>query len=161
MKHKAIFLASAAAAALATMAALGQQPAAEAGVKGVTFLGEPVSADDIANGQRLYAETCASCHGINLDGQPNWKRRLDNGRMPAPPHDETGHTWHHADADLFTVTKLGVSAVVADYESDMPAFEGVLTDEEIQAVLAFIKSRWPEKQRTIQTRITTNREGKP
>lgn len=160
MKHKAIFLAGAAAAALVTMAALGQQPAAEAGANGVTFLGEPVSADDIANGQRLYAESCASCHGINLEGQPGWKRRLDNGLMPAPPHDETGHTWHHADADLFTVTKLGVSAVVPDYESDMLAFDGVLTDDEIRAVIAFIKSRWPEQQRTIQTEISANSEGR-
>nr|WP_306264128.1 cytochrome c [Pararhizobium sp. IMCC3301] len=159
MNRKAIFLAGAAAAALVTMAALAQQPGDEAGAEGVTFLGEPVSVAEIANGQRLYAESCASCHGTNLEGQSNWKRRLDNGRMPAPPHDETGHTWHHADGGLFTVTKLGVSAVVPDYESDMPAFEGVLADEEIRAVLAFIKSRWPEQQRAIQTDITTKIDG--
>lgn len=160
MKHTAILLAGAAAAALATMAALGQQPGADADANGVTFLGESVSAGEIADGQRLYAESCASCHGSNLEGQANWKRRLDNGRMPAPPHDESGHTWHHADTDLFTVTKLGVSAVVPGYESDMPAFEGVLTDEDIRAVLAFIKSRWPEQQRMIQTEITENSEAR-
>ncbi|MEM9762953.1 MAG: cytochrome c, partial [Pseudomonadota bacterium] len=102
---------------------------------------------------------CASCHGADLEGQPDWKRRLDSGRMPAPPHDETGHTWHHADRQLFTITKLGLGAVVPDYESDMPAFEGVLTDREIRAVLAFIKSTWPGRQRAFQAEVTANDRG--
>ena len=93
-----------------------------------------------------------------MEGQADWKRRLDNGRMPAPPHDETGHTWHHSDQDLFTITKNGVEAVVPGYESDMPAFEGTLDDAEIRAVLAYIKSTWPERQRTFQAKVTANDE---
>ncbi|RNF34986.1 c-type cytochrome [Paracoccus methylarcula] len=123
----------------------------------LTFLGTSMTSEDIALGQRLYGENCASCHGTDLEGQPDWKRRLPSGRMPAPPHDETGHTWHHSDQDLFTMTSQGVAAVVPDYESDMPAFETVLTDAEIKAVLAFIKSTWPERQRKVQARI--NGEG--
>ena len=114
---------------------------------GVTFLGEPVTVAELALGQEVYAQNCASCHGADLEGQPDWRRRLDNGRMPAPPHDETGHTWHHADKQLFTITKHGVDAVVPGYESDMPAFEGILSDAEIRAVLAYIKSTWPERER--------------
>ena len=76
--------------------------------------------------------------------------------MPAPPHDETGHTWHHSDRNLFTVTKLGVGAVVPGYESDMPAFEGKLSDADIADVLAFIKSTWPERQRDFQAEVTAN-----
>lgn len=34
----------------------------------------------------------------------------------------------------------------AGYESDMPAFGGILSDDEIRAVLAFIKSTWPEEE---------------
>ena len=86
-------------------------------------------------------------------------RRLDNGRMPAPPHDETGHTWHHADRQLFIITRLGVGGVVPGYDSDMPAFKDVLTDEQIRTVLAFIKSTWPERQRTFQADVTANDEG--
>ena len=78
--------------------------------------------------------------------------------MPAPPHDETGHTWHHSDQDLFAITKGGVEAVVPDYESDMPAFDGILSDEEIEAVLGYIKSTWPERQRAFQAEITANDE---
>jgi len=78
--------------------------------------------------------------------------------MPAPPHDATGHTWHHADHDLFMITKLGVSAVVPGYESDMPSYEGILSDAEITAVLAYIKSTWPEREREVQARITAAQE---
>jgi mono/diheme cytochrome c family protein len=79
--------------------------------------------------------------------------------MPAPPHDETGHTWHHSDQDLFDITKLGVGGVVAGYESDMPAFGDILSDKEITAALAFIKSTWPERQRDVQARISAKDGG--
>lgn len=115
-------------------------------------------ADDeqlVALGQQVYVEACASCHGENLEGQPNWRIRLDNRRLPAPPHDETGHTWHHPDEMLFGMTKLGPQAFAGldGYESDMPAFEGMLTDQEISAVLAYIKSTWPLKVRARQEDI--------
>ena len=159
MKQRATVLAGAAVAALIAIAAFAQQQGGQARAEGLTFVGEPVTADEIALGQELYAANCASCHGANLEGQPDWRRRLDTGRMPAPPHDESGHTWHHSDQDLFTTTKLGVGGVVPGYESDMPAFEGVLTDEEIRAVLAYIKSTWPARQRAVQAEITANDEG--
>lgn len=109
-------------------------------------------ARQVALGATVYRDNCASCHGANLEGQPDWKSRNPNGRFPAPPHDETGHTWHHPDETLFTITKQGLKPPLAPagYESDMPAFGPVLTDEQIWAVLAFIKSRWPEKIRTRQ-----------
>ena len=94
------------------------------------MLGQSVTDEQITVGSQVYAQNCASCHGANLEGQPDWRRRLENGRMPAPPHDESGHTWHHSDQDLFDITKLGVGGVVAGYESDMPAFEGLLSDQE-------------------------------
>jgi len=109
--------------------------------------GDPVQ---IALGSRRYVERCASCHGAKLEGQPNWQEALPNGRMPAPPHDASGHTWHHSDGELFTITKKGLAAVVPGYESDMPAFEGTLSDKEIRAILAFIKSTWPDMEREYQ-----------
>jgi len=60
----------------------------------------------VAMGKALYAKHCAVCHGKNLEGQtPNWRQALPDGTFPAPPHDATGHTWHHPDAMLFKVTK--------------------------------------------------------
>lgn len=109
---------------------------------------EPGEPGVVALGESIYAEHCASCHGANLEGQPNWQQRLENGRLPAPPHDETGHTWHHPDQVLFDLTKFGPAALVgADYESDMPGFEETLSDQEIIAALSYIKSRWPKKLR--------------
>jgi mono/diheme cytochrome c family protein len=101
-------------------------------------------------GQRLYATHCASCHGADLQGEPDWQNPKPNGRMPAPPHDASGHTWHHSDEELFWITKFGLSAVVSNYESDMPAFGNVLSDREIEAVLAFIKGTWPAREQDYQ-----------
>lgn len=116
---------------------------------------EDISPATIQQGQQIYAANCASCHGADLQGQPDWKHRLASGRMPAPPHDVTGHTWHHSDRDLFNLTKLGVAAVMGDgYESDMPAFGGTLSDDEIRAVLDYIKSTWPERAQQSQAKIT-------
>lgn len=106
------------------------------------------SVETLALGGKLYAQHCASCHGANLEGQPNWRSRLPSGRMPAPPHDETGHTWHHPDEVLFAITKHGVVPPYAPpgYESDMPGFGGKLSDDEIRAVLTYIASRWKSKE---------------
>lgn len=123
-------------------------------VAGLSVLGEPVTPVMVEQGREIYAESCAACHGAKLEGQPDWRRRTEDGRMPAPPHDESGHTWHHADRDLFTITKHGVGAVVPGYESDMPAFEGLLSDDEIKAVLAYIKTSWSERARSYQAEIS-------
>jgi mono/diheme cytochrome c family protein len=109
-----------------------------------------VPARQIEIGKALYAQHCASCHGANLEGQPDWQTRKADGKMPAPPHDETGHTWHHSDDQLFRITKLGVSDVVPDYQSDMIGIGDKLSDEQIRAVIEFIKSTWPQKQRDYQ-----------
>ena len=115
----------------------------KAGSPGEDPRADPRDGQKVALGEKVYAANCASCHGAQLEGQPNWKRRLPNGRMPAPPHDESGHTWHHPDEVLFGITQHGVARYAPPgYQSDMPAFAGKLTDDEIWAVLAFIKSRW-------------------
>jgi mono/diheme cytochrome c family protein len=120
---------------------------------------DPNDETAVALGERLYAANCASCHGVALEGQPNWRERLPNGRLPAPPHDESGHTWHHPDTQLFALTKYGPSALIqGGYESDMPAFAGRLTDAEILAVLAYIKSTWPTAVRRQHDLINARNE---
>ena len=100
----------------------------------------------VALGATIYQEHCAACHGANLEGEiPDWRSPGPDGLLPAPPHDETGHTWHHPDQVLFDITRLGVAraANLQNHQSAMPAYEGVLTDDDIIAVLSFIKSTWP------------------
>jgi mono/diheme cytochrome c family protein len=106
-------------------------------------------------GRSLYATHCARCHGKNLEGQPDWQTRLPSGRLPAPPHDASGHSWHHPDHVLTGITRHGLKPYAgADYESDMPAFATVLSDQDIAAIIAFIKSTWPDRQREYQERMT-------
>jgi mono/diheme cytochrome c family protein len=115
---------------------------------------DPADRTQVAEGQAVYAAQCARCHGGNLEGQPNWRERQANGRLPAPPQDASGHSWHHPDSVLFGITKHGIAAYApAGYQSDMPAFDGVLTDAEIAAVLSYIKSRWPPEVQARQARI--------
>jgi len=106
---------------------------------------QPYNATVVAQGKQIYLESCASCHGVDLKGQANWTERNDEGKLPAPPHDEAGHTWHHGDKILFDLTKFGPAEFIGgDYKTDMPAFEDVLSDEEIIASLSYIKSTWPQ-----------------
>ena len=109
---------------------------------------DPRDAARVALGAKVYARECAACHGAKLEGQPNWRQRLPNGRLPAPPHDESGHTWHHADSVLFAIVRNGLVPPYAPpgYESDMPAFGAKLSDDELWAVLAFIKSHWTSRE---------------
>jgi len=115
---------------------------------------DPDDKAQVAQGQIVYRAQCARCHGANLEGQPNWKERQANGRLPAPPHDASGHTWHHPDTELFGITKHGLAPYApAGYQSDMPVFDRVLSDDQIAAVLAYIESTWPPDIRVRQARI--------
>lgn len=109
---------------------------------------------DIELGRKTYKETCASCHGANLEGQPNWQSANPDGTYPAPPHDETGHTWHHGDEMVLNYIRKGGQVVLdemgVDFMSGMPAFSAQLSDAEIEAILAYIKSTWPARVRASQ-----------
>ncbi len=105
----------------------------------------------VARGAVVYQQSCMACHGANLEGQPNWQRPNADGTLPAPPHDASGHTWHHSDRMLFEITKWGSAAVAGStFKSAMPVYDGVLDDADIWAVLAYIKSRWPPEIQAAQ-----------
>ena len=124
---------------MSLVAACGESP-----VPGDDPRTDPRDAARVALGARVYAQHCAACHGAKLEGQRDWRKRLPNGRLPAPPHDESGHTWHHPDQVLFALSRNGLVPPYAprNYASDMPAFAGKLGDDEIWAVLAYLKSQW-------------------
>lgn len=108
-----------------------------------------------SKGRALYADHCASCHGAELEGQQDWRVEKDDGTLPAPPHDETGHTWHHDNGLLHAYTRLGGQAAleqrgVTGFRSGMPGFADVLSDEDIWDVLAFIRSTWPKRVQEMQ-----------
>ena len=112
-------------------------------------------APDLARGEAIYTEACASCHGANLEGQPDWRSPGPDGRLPAPPHDETGHTWHHPDRLLLDLTMRGTAAVVGGgYESNMPGFSDAYAEDELRDVLDWMKTQWPERERAHQAQVT-------
>ncbi|MEJ0070964.1 MAG: cytochrome c [Pseudomonadota bacterium] len=132
-----------------------------ASVAAVDRAGKPIARADpddakaVETGRIVYAAQCAACHGAQLEGQPNWQTVGPNGKVLAPPHDATGHSWQHTDGELFRMTKFSVADIAPKgYVSDMPAFADRLSDDQIWAVLAYIKSRWPRDIRAYQAMIT-------
>lgn len=111
--------------------------------------GAPADTAALQEGEAIYRAECASCHGAKLEGQPNWRIRRPDGKLPAPPHDASGHTWHHPMAQLVAITKWGMVPPNAPpgYPSDMPAFAGKLNDRQIALVLAYIEQQWPAEIR--------------
>jgi mono/diheme cytochrome c family protein len=116
----------------------------------------------VDRGGELYQTNCGGCHGRRLQGQALWQLKDQYVGRRAPPHDATGHTWQHADEDLFHMAKYGrFAAAPADLKSYMPAFEHMLSDDELIAVLAFIKSRWPTGIRASQSMLNPGFRGMP
>ena len=109
----------------------------------------------VSVGARIYAQQCATCHGVRGEGQPDWRERGPDGLLPAPPHDPSGHTWHHPDSQLFAITKFGLAKLIdqPDYKTAMPVYGGVLSDDEIVAVLSWIKAQWPPDVRARHDEI--------
>jgi mono/diheme cytochrome c family protein len=113
--------------------------------------GDPMQ---VAVGEALYRAHCASCHGADLEGQPDWRTRLPSGRLPAPPHDAGGHTWHHPDAVLLQIVREGPAFYAAlGVQTDMPAFGTRLSEGDMAAVIAYIKSRWPAEIQARQSQM--------
>ncbi len=113
--------------------------------------------DVIALGKMVYDQQCAACHGVELEGQPDWKLRNEDGSFKAPPHSADGHTWHHADSQLVEAVQLGgarFEGMSIGGTSPMPAYAEILSDDEITAVLTYIKSTWPKDIRQAQWEVT-------
>lgn len=109
----------------------------------------------VAQGQVLYDQYCAGCHGSDGQGQPDWKTPNDDGSYNPPPHDVTGHTWHHSDDLLLDLIANGGTFP----QTKMPAFGDQLTDEEILAILEYLKTWWGPVERAFQWQVTWQSRG--
>ena len=100
-------------------------------------------------GQEIFASTCAACHGVKGEGQPNWHKPNEDGSLPAPPLNGDGHTWHHGDGLLYRIVSEGGGFLevpsVSNFKSGMPAFEEQLSHGELVAVITYIKTLWAGK----------------
>ena len=110
----------------------------------------PLNSGLVAQGQTLYAQYCTECHGATGEGQPEWKIPNDDGSFKPPPHDNSGHTWHHADDLLLDLIANGSEFP----QTQMPPFGDTLSDEEILAIIEFMKSWWGPDERAFQWQVT-------
>jgi mono/diheme cytochrome c family protein len=109
---------------------------------------KPPSAQ-MTEGKALYGATCASCHGVEGEGQPNWRIPNEQGVLPAPPHDSSGHTWHHADEQILEMIAQGTAMP----NSAMPAFGDRLNRAQMEAILSYIKTFWGDDERAFQVEV--------
>jgi mono/diheme cytochrome c family protein len=127
----------------------------------ITLISKADEMPELANtelidlGLGVYQQQCASCHGATGEGALNWKEPNDSGELPAPPHGPKGHTWRHSDGMLYRMISRGWRDPFNKTQMlTMPAFGGVLTPIEINAVIAYLKTHWTLTQRQFQSAET-------
>jgi mono/diheme cytochrome c family protein len=116
--------------------------------------GEPplFDTEQVKSGRAIYQQHCASCHGANAEGAPNWQERDAQGELPAPPHNAEGHTWRHSDSDLYAMVSKGWrNPFNKSMRLTMPAFRDALTPEQIYTVIGYLKTLWTPEQRQFQS----------
>jgi mono/diheme cytochrome c family protein len=119
-------------------------------------------APDLARAAELYAANCAGCHGDKMQGQADWRHLNAERRLPAPPLDGTGHAWRHGNAELLHIIRFSVlDQAGPDYKTDMPGFNGKLSDDDLGALVALIRNSWPAGVQAAQSFLNPNREGMP
>ncbi|KYF62232.1 c-type cytochrome [Sorangium cellulosum] len=98
-------------------------------------LGSGATADDLAQGGKIYYRSCTSCHQARGEGKP--------GRYPPL----VGTSWLLDDAEtpirlllLGATGPMEVNGVV--YNDVMPNLGVTLSDEEIALVLTYVRSSW-------------------
>ncbi len=111
----------------------------------------------VARGREIYQQSCTTCHGAEAEGSANWATPGPDGLYPAPPHDDSGHTWHHSDRVLYEAIYAGMGDPLRlGSPLRMPAWGGRLNDAEIRAVIEYFKSLWSEEHRRWQWEQTVN-----
>lgn len=93
--------------------------------------------EKVKRGEAVYRKNCASCHGPNGEATPGWRNPGADGKYPPPPLDGSAHAWHHSTETLEEMIRKGSPG-------GMPAWDSKLTNQEIDDVIVWIKSLWPD-----------------
>lgn len=95
----------------------------------------------IKRGESVYVVHCAGCHGPNGEATPEWRKPGQDGKYPPPPLDGSAHAWHHSTEVLKKTILKGTPPEIGS----MPAWEGKLTEQQVDDVIVWIKSLWPDE----------------
>jgi len=97
-----------------------------------------LDAAQIMRGEAVYATHCAGCHGPNGEATPDWRKPNPDGKYPPPPLDSSAHAWHHSTDVLKKTILKGTPPEIGS----MPAWEDILTEQQVDDVIVWIKSLW-------------------
>ena len=111
----------------------------------------------ISHGAEVFRANCAVCHGANAEGDANWRKIGPDGKYPPPPLNGTAHEWHHSIPVLREIIKNGTPPE----EGNMPAWGQKLTDQEIDAVIAWFQSLWPDQIYAAWNEMQERARGEP
>lgn len=124
-----------------------------AGLAATAHAADPAPPDpaQVKIGRTTYLQSCASCHGANGEGVPNWQQPNELGEMPPPPHGPAGHTWKHADGMLYRIIREGWRDPFNKTQRlTMPAFKQTLSPQQTREVIVYLKTLWTPDQRRFQ-----------
>jgi mono/diheme cytochrome c family protein len=113
------------------------------------LLDRPLDFAKVSRGAKLFAENCASCHGARGEGGPLWAKAGPLPKNPSPPLNGTGHTWYHPTV----VLKRAIMHGSAQSGSGMPAWGEKLSDEDVEAIIAWFQSLWSDEKYATWARI--------
>jgi mono/diheme cytochrome c family protein len=95
----------------------------------------PSRAQDQAEGRKLYASYCASCHGDKGKGDG-----VAGKSLPAKPADHTNGAVMNQLTDKFLTEVIAKGGAAVGKSAFMPAWSGALNEKQIRDLLAFIRS---------------------
>ena len=116
-------------------------PAAVAPAEPKNLAARKLDPEKIKRGEAVYRANCANCHGPNGEATPGWRNPGADGRYPPPPLDGSAHAWHHSTETLERMIRVGSPADIGG----MPSWDGKLTNQQIDDVIVWIKSLWPDE----------------
>lgn len=117
----------------------------------VVRMSDPVQ---LMRGQALFAQHCAVCHGTHAQGDGNWRQRNPDGRFPPPPLNGTGHAWHHPHDWLKEMIRNGSMP-----QGNMPAWGNTLNEQQIEDLIAWFQSLWPDEVYAAWYEMEQRRQG--